>query len=124
MEKNDIEKIMALSSILGGGTTNSDVTKATAESESKTRRQIKTLNNIIPFLEPEMKRGVYTVIKIMEIAEFESSQAVISAQKKTDFDRKKFMEAAQQYLLPEEKRLFNTLCALSQFKDMGMIMRR
>lgn len=124
MDTNDIEKIMALSKILNSSRNDQKPVKAENKSivpESKLKRQIKTLNNIMPYINGDMKRQVYAVIKIMEIAGFNSENRAITAQKKTSvFDAKKFVEAAQSDLSPNEKQLFNTLYVLSSLGSSGM----
>lgn len=124
MDTNDIEKIMALSKILNSSRNDSKPVKAENKSivpESKLKRQIKTLNNIMPYINGDMKRQVYAVIKIMEIAGFNIENRAITAQEKTSvFDAKKFVEAAQSDLSPNEKQLFNTLYVLSSLGSSGM----
>lgn len=125
MDSNDIEKIMALSKILNSGKTEPKLIKAENKSlvpENRLNRQIKTLNNIMPYLTGDMKRQIYAVIKIMEIAGFNTENRAIEAQESnnTVFDEKKFAEAAQADLSPNEKQLFNTLYVLSTLGRSGM----
>ncbi len=126
METSDIEKIMALSSIFNS----QNQTKKPVSTENnvleKTKRQISTLKNIIPYIKPEMRIGIFTVIKLMEIADFESKNSVISAQDSEgvfNFERDKFIDAAQKYLSPQEKQVFNTLYMLSQLKEINLFGR-
>ena len=125
MDSNDIEKIMALSKILNFSKTEPKLIKAENKSlvpENRLNRQIKTLNNIMPYLTGDMKRQIYAVIKIMEIAGFNTENRAIEAQESnnTVFDEKKFAEAAQADLSPNEKQLFNTLYVLSTLGRSGM----
>ena len=125
MDSNDIEKIMALSKILNYSKTEPKLIKAENKSlvpENRLNRQIKTLNNIMPYLTGDMKRQIYAVIKIMEIAGFNTENRAIEAQESnnTVFDEKKFAEAAQADLSPNEKQLFNTLYVLSTLGRSGM----
>ena len=125
MDSNDIEKIMALSKILNYSKTEPKLIKAENKSlvpENRLNRQIKTLNNIMPYLTGDMKRQIYAVIKIMEIAGFNTENRAIEAQESnnTVFDEKKFAEASQAYLSPNEKQLFNTLYVLSTLGRSGM----
>lgn len=125
MDSNDIEKIMALSKILNYNKTEPKLIKAENKSlvpENRLNRQIKTLNNIMPYLTGDMKRQIYAVIKIMEIAGFNTENRAIEAQESnnTVFDEKKFAEAAQADLSPNEKQLFNTLYVLSTLGRSGM----
>ena len=125
MDSNDIEKIMALSKILNYSKTEPKLIKAENKSlvpENRLNRQIKTLNNIMPYLTGDMKRQIYAVIKIMEIADFNTENRAIEAQESnnTVFDEKKFAEAAQADLSPNEKQLFNTLYVLSTLGRSGM----
>ena len=125
MDSNDIEKIMALSKILNYSKTEPKLIKAENKSlvpENRLNRQIKTLNNIMPYLTGDMKRQIYAVIKIMEIAGFNTENRATEAQESnnTVFDEKKFAEAAQADLSPNEKQLFNTLYVLSTLGRSGM----
>lgn len=125
MDSNDIEKIMALSKILNYSKTEPKLIKAENKSlvpENRLNRQIKTLNNIMPYLTGDTKRQIYAVIKIMEIAGFNTENRAIEAQESnnTVFDEKKFAEAAQADLSPNEKQLFNTLYVLSTLGRSGM----
>lgn len=125
MDSNDIEKIMALSKILNYSKTEPKLIKAENKSlvpENRLNRQIKTLNNIMPYLTGDMKRQIYAVIKIMEIDGFNTENRAIEAQESnnTVFDEKKFAEAAQADLSPNEKQLFNTLYVLSTLGRSGM----
>lgn len=125
MDSNDIEKIMALSKILNYNKTEPKLIKAENKSlvpENRLNRQIKTLNNIMPYLTGDMKRQIYAVIKIMEIADFNTENRAIEAQESNNsvFDEKKFAEAAQADLSPNEKQLFNTLYVLSTLGRSGM----
>ena len=125
MDSNDIEKIMALSKILNYSKTEPKLIKAENKSlvpENRLNRQIKTLNNIMPYLTGDMKRQIYAVIKIMEIADFNTENRAIEAQESNNsvFDEKKFAEAAQADLSPNEKQLFNTLYVLSTLGRSGM----
>ena len=125
MDSNDIEKIMALSKILNYNKTEPKLIKAENKSlvpENRLNRQIKTLNNIMPYLTGDMKRQIYAVIKIMEIAGFNTENRAIEAQESNNsvFDEKKFAEAAQADLSPNEKQLFNTLYVLSTLGRSGM----
>ncbi len=125
MDSNDIEKIMALSKILNHNKTEPKLIKAENKSlvpENRLNRQIKTLNNIMPYLTGDMKRQIYTVIKIMEIAGFNTENRAIAAQESNNsvFDEKKFAQAAQADLSPNEKQLFNTLYVLSTLSRTGM----
>ncbi len=125
MDSNDIEKIMALSKILNYSKTEPKLIKAENKSlvpENRLNRQIKTLNNIMPYLTGDMKRQIYAVIKIMEIAGFNTENRAIEAEESnnTVFDEKKFAEAAQADLSPNEKQLFNTLYVLSTLGRSGM----
>ena len=125
MEASDIERIMALSSIFTSGPVSKTSTESQPDTEGhalKIKRQINTLQNILPYIGPDMKKGIYTVIKLMEIADFESENRVITAQGRESFcfDRKKLIEAAQKSLSPQEKQAFNTLCVLSQIKDINL----
>ena len=82
MDSNDIEKIMALSKILNYSKTEPKLIKAENKSlvpENRLNRQIKTLNNIMPYLTGDMKRQIYAVIKIMEIAGFNTENRAIEA---------------------------------------------
>ena len=95
MDAKDIERIMAISNLLNnipkpagaqnGGLENKEKPKDTAvlNGMSKTDRQISALTNVLPYIEPSLRRGIYMVIKIIEIAEFERKNMVISAQNKT-----------------------------------------
>ena len=125
MDSNDIEKIMALSKILNSGKTEPKPIKAENKSlvpENRLKRQIKTLNNIMPYLTGDMKRQVYAVIKIMEIAGFNTENRAITAQENSSsvFDEKKFAQAAQADLSPNEKQFFNTMYVLSTLGRSGM----
>ena len=125
MDSNDIEKIMALSKILNYSKTEPKLIKAENKSlvpENRLNRHIKTLNNIMPYITGDMKRQIYAVIKIMEIAGFNTENRAIEAQESnnTVFDEKKFAEAAQADLSPNEKQLFNTLYVLSTLGRSGM----
>ena len=125
MDSNDIEKIMALSKILNYNKTEPKLIKAENKSlvpENRLNRQIKTLNNIMPYLTGDMKRQIYAVIKIMEIAGFNTENRAIEAQESnnTVFDEKKFAEAAQADLSPNEKQLFNTQYVLSTLGRSGI----
>ncbi len=129
MDSNDIEKIMALSKIINSGKAENKPVKAESKSfvpESRLKRQIKTLNNIMPYLTGDMKRQVYAVIKIMEIAGFNTENRAITAQenKNSVFDEKKFTQAAQADLSPNEKQFFNTLYVLSSLGRSGIFNRR
>ena len=77
----------------------------------------------MPYIEPSLRRGIYMVIKIIEIAEFERKNMVISAQNKNGyvFDRKKFIEAAEKSLTLEEKRSFETLCAITDIGNINFL---
>ncbi len=125
MDANDIEKIMALSSILGSPKNESKPVKAESKSivpENRLKRQIKTLSNVMPYITGDMKRQVYAVIKIMEIAGFNmENRAIIAQDSGEKFDAKKFIEAAQSDLSPNEKQMFNTLYVLSTLGRSGMI---
>lgn len=121
MNSGDIEKIMAIGSMLQSSSKRETQEERNADTEkNKLHRQIKTLNNILPFLDSAMKKNIYTLIKLMEISDFQSGAALISTQSKNSFDQKGFIEAAQQYLLPEEKQMFNTLYMLTQLNSMSM----
>ncbi len=135
MDAKDIERIMAISNLLNnipkpagapnGGLESKEKAKDTAvlNDMSKTDRQISALTNVLPYIEPSLRRGIYMVIKIMEIAEFERKNMVISAQNKNGyvFDRKKFIEAAEKSLTLEEKRSFETLCAITDIGNINFL---
>jgi len=119
MEKTDIEKIMALGKILSSDNKPAEIVRDERAAESKVRRQINTLNNILPFLPYDMRRTVFAAVKILEMNDFENSCGVIEAQNKFRFDTKGFADSCRKYMNNDEKQLFNSLYVLSSLKSSG-----
>ena len=120
METSDIEKIMAFGKMLSSDSGKKETTSDNNVTESRVNRQINTLNNIIPFLPYDIRRGVFAVVKILEMNDFDSKRGVIEAQNKYEFDSRGFADACRMHMNNEEKQLFNSLYILSNFKKLGL----
>ncbi len=119
MDTSDIEKIITIGNMLNTRNTKNEnkSSEIVPQFKTKTQRQTAVLNNILPYIAPDMRNRIYALIKIMEFETFENGN--ITAQEKFVFDRGKFIDAAVKYLSPEEKQLFNTFCILSQMGKGG-----
>ena len=133
MDVKDIERIMAISNLINNTPKNQNTEKNEKIQEfrnledvsktSKLRNRINTLNNVLPYLEPSLQRGIYTAIKIMEVSEFNRNMPSISAQRKEKyvFDKNGFIEAAEKEMTYEEKRNFEALCAVTRIGSLNFL---
>ena len=114
MDPSDIEKLMTIGNMLNtcSSKTETNSHDIAPQFKNKIQRQTAVLNNILPYVAPDIRKQLFALIKIIELKNFESGN--ITMQEKFVFNRKKFIDAALKYLSPDEKQVFNTFFILSQ----------
>ncbi len=114
MDPSDIEKLMTIGNMLNtcNSKTETNSSDIAPQFKNKIQRQTAVLNNILPYVAPDIRKQLFALIKIIELKNFESGN--ITMQEKFVFNRKKFIDAALKYLSPDEKQVFNTFFILSQ----------